>query len=59
MGALKMKNSKTIAAVLGLVLSAGAPLAAHSQATTIGIYAGGAFGQSEMLKYECDAAAPD
>jgi len=51
------KNSKTIALLLGLAAGAAMPLAAHAQATTIGGYAGGAFGQSEMLEYGCDSAA--
>jgi OmpA-OmpF porin, OOP family len=49
------KNSKTIAILLGLALSAALPLAVQAQATAPGIYAGVALGQSEALEYECDA----
>src|SRR5258708_34887480 len=48
-----MKNSKTIAVILGLAMSAALPLAAHAQAATPGIYAGVNIGQSESLKYDC------
>ena len=48
------KNGKTLAAVLAVGVSAAMPLAAHAQAATIGAYAGGGFGQSEALEYECD-----
>jgi OOP family OmpA-OmpF porin len=47
------KNGRSIAAILGLVLSAALPLAAHAQAATPGIYAGVGLGQSESLKYNC------
>jgi OOP family OmpA-OmpF porin len=49
-----MKNSKTIAVILGLAMSAALPLAAHAQAATPGIYAGVGIGQSEALEYNCD-----
>ena len=48
------KNRKTIALFFGLALGAAMPLAAQAQATAPGIYAGGGFGQSEALEYECD-----
>ena len=50
------KNSKTIAVLLAVAVSAALPLAAHAQSTTsIGIYAGVDAGQSEALEYNCDA----
>src|SRR5882724_1616271 len=53
------KNSKTIAMILGLALSAAMPLAAWAQGTTPvttpGVYAGVGAGQSEAWDYQCDA----
>src|SRR5437879_8510623 len=50
------KNSKTIAVLLAVAVSAALPLAAHAQSTTsIGIYAGVSAGQAEALAYDCSA----
>jgi OOP family OmpA-OmpF porin len=49
------KNSKTIAVLLAVAVSAALPLAAHAQSTTsIGVYAGVDAGQAEALEYNCD-----
>jgi OOP family OmpA-OmpF porin len=48
------KNSRTIAAILGLALSAAMPLAAQAQATGRGGYIGVGAGQGEALEYACD-----
>jgi OOP family OmpA-OmpF porin len=49
------KKGKTIAMILGLVLSAVMPLAAQAQASARGVYAGVGGGQSEAWDYQCDA----
>lgn len=49
-----MKNGKTIAAILGLGLSAAMPLAAHAQAATPGAYVGIGLGQSTTQDVQCD-----
>src|SRR3954453_10291267 len=49
------KKGKTIAMILGLVLSAVIPLAAQAQASARGVYAGVGGGQSEAWDYECAA----
>src|SRR3954465_3343749 len=51
------KNGKTIALVLGLALGAAAPLMAHAQAATRGVYVGFGAGQAEAVNYShktCD-----
>jgi OOP family OmpA-OmpF porin len=50
------KNSKTIALLLAVAVSAALPLAAHAQSTTsIGVYAGVSAGQAEAVAYDCSA----
>jgi len=53
------KNGKSIAAILGLALSAALPLAAHAQAATPGIYVGTSLGQSEVNNYTTCDPRPD
>jgi OOP family OmpA-OmpF porin len=48
------KNGKTVAAILGLALSAALPLAAQAQAPARGGYVGVGAGQAEALEYSCD-----
>lgn len=48
-----MRYGKALAG-LGLVLSAGVPLAVRAQATTPGAYVGVGAGQDEAKKYQCD-----